>query len=276
MTKPESFYRQFTVIMSGLDSVNARRWLNSMLLELVKFDADGEMDFSTIIPMIDGGTEGFKGGSRIFIPHVTMCFDCALDMFPPQVVFQECTIARTPRQPQHCIAYAKQLQWEAEKPFGVQADGKPVAIDTDNPEHMQWIFEKACVYADLHGIKGVTYKLTQGVVKNIIPAIASTNAITAAACANEAFKYVTHSSLSLDNWIMFNSGLGEYTHTYQFERNPTCPSCSKVPTVLDNVDGTQTVQELIHGILATHPRLYIHASHSLTLSHPLTLSLTWA
>jgi NEDD8-activating enzyme E1 len=108
-----------------------------------------------------------------------MCFDCALDMFPPQVVYQECTIASTPRQPQHCIAYAKQVQWRDEYPFGKDHEGTAVKIDTDNAEHMQWIFEKARAYADKHNIKGVTLKLTQGVVKNIIPAIASTNAITA-------------------------------------------------------------------------------------------------
>lgn len=51
-------------------------------------------------------------------------------------------------------------------------------------------------------VQGVTWQLTGGVVKNIIPAIASTNAIIAAACALETLKLITMCSTGINNYIM--------------------------------------------------------------------------
>ena len=55
---------------------------------------------------------------------------------------------------------------------------------------------------DTYWLQGVTWQLTGGVVKNIIPAIASTNAIIAAACALEAVKLLTVCSSGIENYMM--------------------------------------------------------------------------
>lgn len=199
----------------------------------------------------------------MIIPTQTSCFECSLDSFPPQINFPLCTIAETPRLPEHCIEYALVILWDrffgekrpspsvaAEDMLGNmtllsddgQADGSPgnggltspeasfqndanykerskeknhensrttettstiaeetrlereieqlqhqivsetsgtatraIPINKDSPVHMQWLYKQALRRALQFGISGVSYQLTMGVVKRIIPAVASTN-----------------------------------------------------------------------------------------------------
>ena len=55
------------MVVCGLDSVVARRWINSKLHSMLEYDEDGEL-VNDPIPLIDGGTEGFKGNARVIIP----------------------------------------------------------------------------------------------------------------------------------------------------------------------------------------------------------------
>lgn len=91
-----------------------------------------------------------------------------------------CTIANTPRLPEHCIEYVKVIQWPKENPWNV-------ALDGDDPQHISWVYEKSLERALQFNIIGLTYRLVQGVVKNIIPAVASTNAVIAAVCSTEVY-----------------------------------------------------------------------------------------
>jgi ubiquitin-activating enzyme E1 C len=220
--KPLDFYSEFNIIVAGLDSIVARRWINCTLVTTVRrsggSDENPEWDQETIIPLIDGGTEGFKGQARVILPRITPCFECLLELFPKDPLnFPICTIANTPRQPEHCIQYVYLIQWEKERP--------EEKVDGDDPNHIQWIYERSVARAKEFNISGVTYKLTQGVVKHIIPAIASTNAIISAACATEAFKIATQSNMYLKNYMMYSGTEGIYTSTLNYDKNIDCSVC---------------------------------------------------
>jgi ubiquitin-activating enzyme E1 C len=111
-----------------------------------------------------------------------------------------------------------------------QEFGKDKIVNKDSPDDMKWIFEKAEARSQKYGISGVTYNLTMGVVKNIIPAIASTNAIISAACVTEVIKILSGCNHVMDNYMQYMGQTGVNTHTYVSERTEDCLVC-KLSTV---------------------------------------------
>ncbi|KAL9105707.1 MAG: hypothetical protein Q9227_009147 [Pyrenula ochraceoflavens] len=228
----ESFYMQFLLVICGLDSIEARRWINATLVSMVDPD-----DTDSLKPLIDGGTEGFKGQSRVILPTLSSCIECQLSMHAPRAAVPLCTLATIPRQPQHCIEWAHLMAWPEQR--------KDDTLDTDDPEHITWLYQQSLARAKQFGIEGVTYSMTQGVVKNIIPAIASTNAIIAASCTNEALKIASSCAAYLNSYMMYTGdspASGLYTYTFEAEKKPDCPVCGNLPVSV-TIDRDMTLEE---------------------------------
>ncbi|KAL4868685.1 hypothetical protein BDV12DRAFT_95049 [Aspergillus spectabilis] len=229
--KDEDYYLQFKIVVCGLDSIEARRWINSTLVGMVDMDNP-----ESLKPLIDGGTEGFKGQARVILPSLTSCIECQLDMHAPRPAVPLCTIATIPRQPQHCIEWAHQIAWQDKR--------KDESFDSDDMEHIGWIYQTALERAKEFNISGVTFQMAQGVVKNIIPAIASTNAVIAAATTSEALKIATSCNPFLENYMMYAGEEGVYTYTFEAEKKPDCPVCGSLARKI-TVNPDATLEEFI-------------------------------
>ena len=193
-----------------------------------------------------------RGNIRVVTPGMSSCIDCNVELFPPEIRVPMCTIAATPRSAAHCIQYAGLIAWDELAPFKNEA-GETEKYDTDNPEHMTWIMriaqERATEYRVTVG-GPIDMSKTLGVIKNIIPAIASTNALIAASACNEAFKIASAAGPVLDNYMLYNGEDGTYCNAQQFSRNPTCEVCGNPPREL-SVNPNGTLKEVLDRLLAT-------------------------
>jgi len=269
MSYDKEWYKRFQLVIAGLDNIEARDWLNKTLIDCVEFDEDGQINWDSVIPFIDGGTTGFAGQARVVIPYTTACYHCTLASLPPEEGFHLCTIASKPRKPEHCIAFALMVEWprlqsfksakefELGPPPELDAEGNPqvpegkIKLEKDDPQHMTWLMERAQERASKFNIKGVTYMMTMQVVKNIIPALASTNAVISAACVNEAWKIIARSHPRMNSYFQYYGHSGVTCQTFPYQRSNECDHCSSPVTW--KVKPTDTLKSFLDRVKALFP-----------------------
>ncbi|CAR27413.1 hypothetical protein ZYGR_0I06870 [Zygosaccharomyces rouxii] len=207
-TLQPDFYKYFDFVISGLDAVGPRRFVNRTLVQLTR-----DSNFQICVPFIDGGTEGLNGHVKTIVPGVTACWECSIDTLPQQQTQHPlCTIANNPRNLEHVVEYVATVQLAGE-------ELEPGVL-------LKLCYERATQF----GIS--TDKLTEsyawGVAKHIVPSVSSTNAVVAGLCCNELVK-IYNDCVDFDrlkNFKTISATNGLYINSFQFDRLEDCPVCS--------------------------------------------------
>ena len=203
---PNEVFTKPNVFISALDNIPARIFLNQKAVLLNK-------------PLIDGGSEGFFGHVQVIIPHITPCLLCH-DIWSRSDEKFKCSYAINPRTPLDCVL-------EGRDKFYLQYNQFP---DSNNPDHLQFIYKFALEHAQKHEIVGVTFDLVKDSLKGTVAALITTNAIIGAVMTNELLKILLQeipiegTKLAPLTYYQFN-GTSESGWAINLERNERCPIC---------------------------------------------------
>ncbi|GIQ87322.1 hypothetical protein KIPB_009334, partial [Kipferlia bialata] len=133
MSLPLSFFRDFDIVYSTVDTVEARLHISDALYSLHQL-------CRVAVPLIDTAVVGLSGNVRIYAPSLTPCMRCNLELFTQsedRVIEPLCTLAGRPRTTTHCILYAR----ERVKDFDIR-----------KPKHMAEVCSIAKEHAQKHQI----------------------------------------------------------------------------------------------------------------------------
>uniref|UniRef100_A0A8C6RNF2 Ubiquitin-like modifier-activating enzyme 6 n=1 Tax=Nannospalax galili TaxID=1026970 RepID=A0A8C6RNF2_NANGA len=88
----DEFYTKQDIIITALDNVEARRYVDSRCL-------------ANLRPLLDSGTMGTKGHTEIIVPHLTESYNSHRD--PPEEEIPFCTLKSFPAAIEHTIQWAR-------------------------------------------------------------------------------------------------------------------------------------------------------------------------
>ncbi|KAF6163057.1 hypothetical protein GIB67_001385 [Kingdonia uniflora] len=123
------FFKQFNVVLNGLDNLDARRHVNRLCLA-----AD--------VPLVESGTTGFLGQVAVHVKGISECYECQPKPTPKS--YPVCTITSTPSKFVHCIVWAKELLFA--KLFGDKSQDNDLNVRssdaTSSSQNTEDVFER--------------------------------------------------------------------------------------------------------------------------------------
>lgn len=171
----ESFFKPFSMVVTTIRSISARRRVNARLHDLLQYENEEEtsIDAASVIPWIDALAEGYCAQVRTFIPGSSACFDCVLDMLPTEqeLPLNFCAKLHTPKALIHHVVTKAMTCGEF----------------TNDAARIQ----KANKIAAERNLPLLTLQQVRGLVEKIVPSHAASNSIAASICALEVVKHAT-------------------------------------------------------------------------------------
>lgn len=123
------FFKQFNVVLNGLDNLDARRHVNRLCL-------------AAEVPLVESGTTGFLGQVTVHVKGKTECYECQPK--PAPKTYPVCTITSTPSKFVHCIVWAKDLLFA--KLFGDKNQENDLNVSSgdasNSSNHVEDVFER--------------------------------------------------------------------------------------------------------------------------------------
>ena len=216
---------KFDYVISALDNLASRIWLNEKCIELQKI-------------MIDGGAEGFIGHVQVIFPGETPCLMCQ-NLWISRIENYKCNYAINPRTPEDCAL-------EARDKFFLEHKRPP---KLESSEDLEILFQNADNHAKKFGIVGITTPLIINTLKHTVAQIITTNGIIGTAIANELLKIVLNKGgylkekATINPYLQYNGLTGKLWNV-PLKKNDNCIVCSK-KILKSNVDPSIPLEILI-------------------------------
>jgi ubiquitin-activating enzyme E1 C len=205
-----TFFESFTIIICSANNPCALTWINQQVLLLVQQDHQKNIIEKTVVPLIIGKTNCCQGEVRVLFPHKSCCYKCL------GISAYDRSCLRNADALEDRITYAVRVLWDR---FQTEK------FDPENRDHVARVVELCRSHYRVAPTAGLISKRFKTMNVNF----ASTNAIVASYCTNEALKLVTDFSTQKYNYFDYDGTNSVITLTKNISKDKNkyfCRECT--------------------------------------------------